>query len=194
MRALRVYGARDDDIDGDAEARHFEGHRARETDEPQLRADAVRTPDLAPVGVGAAEIDDAAPFPFDHARQHGLAQKERRLEVGVEDEVPFFERDFRDPGVRPDRRIVDENVDTAVVLFDSFHERRQTRRIREVNLIHCRVPADGLDFGAHFVGFFGTIPIQHDGRYAFPGERQHDTAPDVAVAARDDRDAAGDAE
>jgi hypothetical protein len=99
-----------------------------------------------------------------------------------------------DLGVRPDRGIVDEDIDTAQPIVDVADDGAQPFDIGKVGLIHRRLDALLGDLGADFSRGRLVLMEEDDGRGAGFGEGERDGAADIAVSAGDQRALAGNAE
>jgi hypothetical protein len=70
---------------------------------------------LALLAVDRADLDDAAPALFHHARHHLLGDVEHAVQVGVDHGVPVLRRHLQEHAVARDAGVVDQHVDRAVL-------------------------------------------------------------------------------
>jgi len=121
-----------------------------------------------------------------------LCRQERAVEHDGGHAFPFIKGDFVEGGLGADRRVVDHHVDAAEV-FDCFRdELRNLFRIGDIGDVKRGLAAGLLDHRYGFLAFSArSVGVDHH-RGTARCERQRNAAADVARAAGDQRDLAGE--
>ena len=136
------------------------------------------------------DIDDLAAARLLHVRIGGVRADERAGEVGIDHAVPFgdAERIRGLPDV--DAGIVHQNVEATMPLGDAVDQRPAGLLVCHIHIGECSFATRAPDLlhGGRALG--GVAPCEHDGRAGRRHSLSH-AEPDAAIAAGDDRDAAG---
>src|SRR6516162_3921582 len=101
------------DIGADVLSGIFGGERPRYPDQPHLRCRDMHASAAAAKGSVTGEEQDAAELILDHRRDDRLRQIDGTVEDHTPDMLPIMHRDLGERLVRPDRGIVDQDVDSA---------------------------------------------------------------------------------
>jgi uncharacterized membrane protein len=128
------------------------------------------------------DLSAAAPL---HHRIHGLAAREHRSQVDVDDGVPELHRVLFRPPARVRSGVRDEDVDAAEAFGNRAHDRRDGFAVSEVGGERVGVRAQLAELGDRGVRFGAVAPDDRDGRARFP-EPARDSQADPAVTARHD--------
>jgi hypothetical protein len=107
---------------------------------------------VAAEGGNRSDVDDGAATGGTHVRQHSAAQLHGRGQVHAQDTIPLIVRHLveRHESVEHAGR-VREDVDAAVHLEHTAHERLDLVELAEVDADHVAAPADGGGRGACLV-------------------------------------------
>src|SRR4029077_20111071 len=124
---VRVDESRRDAIDGHAAAADLPGERSRHPGDSGFRGGIVDLAGVAARSHHGGDVDDAPRAGLHHSAQHGFAEPEHRLEIGVDHRIPFGFLHTRREVVLGDTGVVDEDGYRAVSLFDIGHDRFDVR-------------------------------------------------------------------
>ena len=169
--------------------REFGGEPARHPDQPHLRRRQVRASAAARRDRAvAAEEQDAAVLVLDHLPDQRARQVERAVEDDAADQLPIRVGGFEKRLVRPDRGIVDEDVDPAEL------GQRLARQGFDLGLVaDIGENRDGLDpeiagLARDGLGLLLVGAGVDDDMRALPGQLQHRRTADIAARSGDQRD------
>ena len=118
---------------------------------------------------------------------------ERAGEVGVDHRVPFGGAELVRRLADIDAGIVDQNVEPAVLLRDAVDQRAAGFLVRHVDFANSALPPASLICFTARRALGGVAPGEHHDRARRRQPLGH-AEPDAAIAAGDDRDAAGEIE
>ncbi len=138
----------------------------------------------------APDIDDRATPALPERRKAGLHAEESTLQDDRHDGAPIRDGHLIDPFLVPDRRIVDQDVDTAEMRRRRRRHRGDRCPIGDIGDEAQRTPAIALDHADHGIGFGAIAARVDDHAGAAFGERQRDPAPDIAPRSGHNGDAA----
>jgi hypothetical protein len=109
--------------------------RRRHPEEPGLRRGVVDLADVAHLPDDRGDVHDPPGPALDHVVKHRLGHEERAGEVDGDDLVPVLVGHLEDRLVRGDPRVVDEDVQPAVVLDDLADRAPAVLRRADVALV-----------------------------------------------------------
>jgi hypothetical protein len=140
-----------------------------------------------------AEVDDRAAALGDHRPADRLADEERALEIDRAGEVEVGLGHVLGRVLRPEARVVDEDVDAPGRRERDVDGTRDLIELRDIHLHRDRMPAEPLDLARHRRRRGGVAQAEHDIR---PGMREceRDRLPQAARGAGDEGDSAREVE
>src|SRR2546422_152455 len=190
IRTSGVDTARRDHVDPDVVRRELGGETPRQAHQAHLRRGDVRAPTAADEGAFAREEHDAPVSVGDH----GLDDRPRAIQRPVQYDaphcLPVLHCQLREGLVRPNRRIADEDVDTA-----KFRQRPRDHPLNLIPLGNVRDHRDGLDPAGLSLPYHGVSlclvgAVVDDDVGAFRRELQDRRSADIPTRACDERDLA----
>ena len=139
-----------------------------------------------------ADVDDGPGTGLREVRQARLAAKERRVQDAADHPAPFLERNALERCLHAHGGVVDERIEAPEMLDRRPHQCGHFARRGDVGDVRRRLAAGFLDHGDGFLGLRARRSrVDHHCRTA-GGERARDGAADVAGAARNQRNLAGE--
>ena len=189
--AHRGDGAGGHGVAGDAVLAVLAGDRLGQTDHAGLGGDVVR-----PLGhvtgqaVIARDVDQPAPAPLAHARQHVVGEIEGRGEVVVDGRCPIIDGNVLEALTHAAAHIADRDVDRAKLSFGFRHQRAHPLRVGDIRHQPDRPAAGPGDLGHHGVDLAPVaVTVDHHSS-ALGGEEACNRSADVLARAGDNGDAA----
>jgi hypothetical protein len=132
------------------------------------------------------DVDDAAGLLIDHTLDEGARGQEQAARIDVHDTVVFLVgRVLHRPRLRPDARIVDEDVDATERIQGHFAQ--TLRRLAIANVMFDGDGPTSQSLCAFFRG--GAVDVGHHNRSAGGTQPLGDSQPYAARSTRDDGNA-----
>ena len=183
---LGVDVARADGVRPDAVPAVGHGDALRVADDRRLRRSINGKQGVGGERVDRRQVDDHARPPFDHRRQDLPAEEDAAEEVDAHDLVEVLDPDVGREVLLLHGRIVDQHVDTPVLVEDATHDRPDLLLVRHVAVGEPHTPTGGHDLG----GGRPSLLVEHvhaEDAGTLPRVRGRDRPPDPARRAGDDR-------
>src|SRR5262245_18340008 len=132
-------------IHRDAVAAEFDRERLGEPDQTGFRGHDMSAASSASVAGEAADVDDGAAAPGEHARNDGTATKKRTVEYHRHDETTVRQAHCSEDVVAPEGSVVDQDVDWTECAADLRHHSGDVGLVRHIPHDRARGAAQRLD-------------------------------------------------
>src|SRR3954447_12573691 len=186
FRSRRADQPGNDAIHGDAIGGEVVGERAGEADDSRLRRHHMGTIFRPRMRAQPADIDDGPCPGFTERRKTRLHAMKCAIEGDIEDLAPRGVVHCGEGLFGTQRRVVDENIDAAELLYGRLRHRLYRLGISYIADVHQRLAARCLDLPYDALGLGAVAARINDDRRANLGQRQRDRTADVAAGPGDD--------